>query len=411
MTFKELDHILPDKNSALLFFKATEASLFIEWALPLLEKGYSVGIGTNKQLENTATPYSKTPWKGVLLLHFLLQEASILCFSSGTTNAQKGIVRTFKSWQKSFCLMANIVKNKGHLTGIVLGALPFSLSLFGVMESLYRKKRPLLSNPQQFLKGTPRGQKKRYLLWITPMHCSFIVKAFAEGRMASQLSIQFVFVGGAYFSNQQRDQLQTVFPKAAIYSFYGTSETSFISIKPPTDKSESVGTICQGVKVSIRNTKNKSLAKYTKGYIWVAGAHLFSNYIHNNLNNNSLENYFLTNDLGYVDTKNRLFFAGRASENLSICGHKIDLHALERWYKSSLNRETLALFAVPHASKENKLVLVLSARLSSVQWRNLKAKALAALGPQGTVSKWCFCPDWPQTTNGKIDRKALKKFL
>ena len=80
MTFKELDHILPDKNSALLFFKATEASLFIEWALPLLEKVYSVGIGTNKQLENTATPYSKTPWKGVLLLHFLLQEASILCF-------------------------------------------------------------------------------------------------------------------------------------------------------------------------------------------------------------------------------------------------------------------------------------------------------------------------------------------
>ena len=282
MTFKELDHILPDKNSALLFFKATEASLFIEWALPLLEEGYSVGIGTNKQLENTATPYSKTPWKGVYLLHCPLQEVSILCFSSGTTNAQKGIVRTFKSWQKSFYLIVNIMGGQCSHNGIVLGALHFSLSLFGIMESLYRGKNAIVSNPKELLKGSPCEEKKTFVLWATPLHCSFFINAYATGHMTPQLNVQFIFIGGAHFSNQQRDQLQTVFPKAAIYSFYGTSETSFISIKPPTDKSESVGTICQGVKVSIRNTKNKSLAKYTKGYIWVAGAHLFSNYIHNN---------------------------------------------------------------------------------------------------------------------------------
>ena len=98
MTLKELQHLLPDKSAALLFFEVTAAPLFLEWALPLLKKRYSVGIGTKKQLENTAIPYSKTPWKGIYLLHCPLQEASILCFSSGTINAQKGIVRTYKSW-------------------------------------------------------------------------------------------------------------------------------------------------------------------------------------------------------------------------------------------------------------------------------------------------------------------------
>ncbi len=411
MTFDNLQQLLPDKHAALLFFVSSEKEIFLKYAIPLLTNGYSVGIGTKGQLNRMHISFLPTHRKGLYLLPISIQEASILCFSSGTINNEKGILRTFKSWQQSFSLMSAIIGSNHSPRGIVMGALPYSLSLFGAMESLYRKKQPLFFDLHQRNKWANCNENSNYILWLTPMHCTSLIKIFALNKKPLSTNIQFVFVGGAHFSNPQRDRLQAVFPNAKIYSFYGTSETSFISLKPPTDQSESVGTVCQGVAVSIRDEENQLVPPYSQGTIWVCSSQLFSGYIQSNIGIDIVDGAIATADIGYLDFENRLFFVGRKAHQLSICGHIMDIEMLEKWYKNVIETENLALLHQPHQTKENELILMLSKPISPKQWTAIKHKARATLGPQGVASKWRFCALWPITENGKLDRKVLSELL
>jgi len=172
-----------------------------------------------------------------------------------------------------------------------------------------------------------------------------------------------------------------------------------------------VGTVCQGVKVSIRDKENKMVPPNNKGIIWVRSSQLFSGYIQSNTRINVIDGAIATTDIGYLDNKNRLFFVGRKALQLSVCGHIMDIEVLEKWYKKVLETDHLAVLAKPHPTKENELTLMLSHPISPKQWTALKQKARATLGPQGVATKWRYCTVWPITENGKLDRKMLSKLL
>ena len=402
--------VLKPKNTILLF-NETQHHLFLNFAVPLIQSGISVGAISTGIIKSLKLNLQKTTIDGVFLATHDVPNPSILCFSSGTKNNQKGIVRTFESWQNSFALIQDEIAAFPDAKAIVLGTLPYSLTLFGAMESLQRGQQPLVFPNHELRYFTQLQSNQNYILWVTPLHCAFFVKALDKKHMQPIETIRYVFVGGAQFSNRQRDALQNVFPNAKIYSFYGASETSFIAVKHPNDNSKSVGSICKGVQVAILDKQNQKCSKNEIGNIWVNTKDAFKSYIQKSLKIYKLDNFISINDRGFLDDQNRLFFSGRAERHISISGHIIDLYALEIWYKKALATETLAILAKPNELKENELFLMTSKQLSKPDWQSLKNSAYDTLGAQGVPKKWLHCHTWPLLANGKTDIKTLEKWL
>lgn len=406
-----LKHIVSDPKNTFLLFDETQHPLFLKYATPLIQSGISVGPISSSIIKSLGLNINKTTVNGVYTVKHEVSKPSILCFSSGTKNQQKGIIRSFESWKNSFALIADQITDFPDVKGLVMGALPYSLSLFGAMESLQRGQQPQVFPNHEIRHFTKLASNQNYMLWATPLHCMFFVKAFAKNQMEAIHAVRYLFVGGAKFSNQQRNKVQNVFPNAKIYSFYGASETSFITLKHPNENNKSVGEICKNVEVAILDEYNQKVPNHTIGTIWIKSKDVFSSYLQNTLKTNELNGFISTKDKGYVGYKNRLFFSGRPDRHISVSGHVIDLDALESWYKELLETETLVLLSKPNEIKENIIVLLTNEKRSAEVWQTLKKKAHDTLGPQGVPKKWIFCDIWPMLANGKADIKTLTKWL
>ena len=406
-----LQHIVSEPKNTFLLFDESQHGLFLESAMPLIQSGISVGAISSDIVKSLGLTVDKTAVKGIYTTEYSLSKPSILCFSSGTKNNQKGIVRTFESWGNSFALIAAILAASSDLKGIVLGALPYSLSLFGAMESLHRGQKPQVFPNHEIRHFTKLDANQNYILWATPLHCTFFVKAFANKQMQAIHTVRYLFVGGANFSNRQRSDVQNVFPNAKIYSFYGASETSFVAIKQPDDNGKSVGEICKNVAVAVLDKHNQKVPNNTVGTIWVKSSDAFLSYFQKTLKINKLNGFISTKDKGFIGDKNRLFFTGRPDRHVSISGHIIDLNALELWYKELLATETLVLISQPNELKENELVLLTAEKRSAKVWQSIHKTAHDTLGAQGVPKKWVHCPTWPMLANGKTDVKSLMKWL
>ncbi len=278
-------------------------------------------------------------------------------------------------------------------------------------ESLFREKEPLLIPTEDLRWFHSINPKEEYILWITPLHAAFLIKAHGQRQFSPTHNIRFIFVGGAHFSTKQRRMLQHVFPNALIYSFYGTSETSFISVKDPKNTTESVGRICENVSTLVLDDDKQPVAHYTTGNLWIKSNQIFSNYIDKSLKINQLNGYICTHDRGFVSDDNQLYFVGRNGRQISISGHNIDLDSLEQWYKDTLSVETLALIPISSHNKEHHLVLVTTQQINDMTWKLLKRKALQTLGTQGVAKKRVLCNTWPTLQSGKVDVKALENLL
>ena len=404
----QIQHRFPDPKLQILLFEEPATSLFLTHALPLLQANYSIGAMGLKIKEQLEAKLEATPISGVYSYAINLSDPSILCFSSGTLDQHKGILRTYKSWATSFALVGRYISPKKKLKGIVLGSLPYSLSLFGAMESLQRGVHPLVFSSEKLRFFDVLEENTSYLLWLTPVHCSFYIQALKDQKIVSEKRITTIFVGGAFFSNAQRTELQQVFPDAKIYSFFGTSETSFISLKSPEDTTDSVGVICPEVAVECRDEKHTLVPPNEQGTLWVKSSQNFTKYLDNTIAHEERNGYISVHDSGYIDKTNRLYFRGRKGRTVSISGHIVYLDSLELWFKEELGKEQLALIARPHTKKEHELLLYISEDIAPSTWKELKKKAQNTFGNQGVPKTWIHRTKWPMLENGKTDYNALQ---
>lgn len=194
-----LKSLLKNSQTHFLLFDERQHSLMLSYGLALLESGYNIGAISTKTKPLLQQHLQQSALNGIYLYPFRVKEPSILSFSSGTLNQQKGIVRTYKSWKNSFKLITNILKDIPNLRGTVIGSLPYSLSLFGIMESLYREITPIIL-PNMYVQLLERRlEKQKSLLWLTPLSLLFLYQSLQRTSDGSPLSSVLCFCWGSLF--------------------------------------------------------------------------------------------------------------------------------------------------------------------------------------------------------------------
>jgi long-chain acyl-CoA synthetase len=291
---------------------------------------------------------------------------NFITFSSGTTCAPKAILRSPKSWIFSFG------KTGVKLTDSVaiLGHLSHSLALYAACEAMqigaqmnYCGMRPC---------GTPT------VIYATPTLLKLVYK-----NNKVYLQVRLIFIGGGHFSAADKSFCDERFPNADVRIFYGTAETSFITISDRKTPNGSVGRAFNGVKIQ---TKNEVISVETP---MLAIKCMNSTKIFGD------NTPFATGELGWIDKNGFVYIHGRSDRAVKIADKMIHLDVLENDLMSIKGIKNAGVITLPDIKRGQRA-------FGAVIGNDAKH-------PQ--ISNILQLTKWPQLLSGKTDYLKLKEIL
>ncbi len=286
-----------------------------------------------------------------------------ITFTSGSTNQPKAILRNPDSWIYSF--YRNGIRPDD--TVAVIGNLAHSLPHYAATEAMHIGANVLFC-PKR-LTGTPT------VVYATPTQLRLVLNVFTTTRMA--------MIGGGHFTSTDRAHCARIFPNADLRIFYGTAETSFISIADENTPDGSVGRAYDGVEISVLNGEiNVSTPMMAIGYLDKKKA--FDHRVP-----------FATGEVGEIGAQGNLYLQGRADRRVTIADKSVHLDAIEA--------DLMAMDGITHAGV---IALPDSARglraFAGVRGSNVDHPMLGGV---------LVLDDWPQLLSGKTDYVRLKQIL
>ncbi|WP_428029079.1 AMP-binding protein [Ancylobacter sp.] len=327
-------------------------------------------------------------------------------FTSGTTGVPKGYRRSHGSWVDSF--EASEVEFGLSERDVVLapGGLAASLHLYGVVHALHIGASAVMMrqfHPRRGLRLIARHDVTA--LYATPTQLQMLLEAGAGERFPT---LRLLMVSGAKWRPETRAATQALFPNAGIAEFYGASETSFITIAHPQEPVPpgSVGRPAHGVALRIRDGAGRDLPTGEAGAIWVGSSMLFDAYACGAASETRREGGFLTiGDHGRLDEAGFLYLHGREKRMLVTSGMNVYPEEVEAVLASLSGIEEAAVFGLPDERRGVELVAVLRGRFEEAP---LRAACRALLPASKLPRRFLALDDWPRTSGGKADLRALE---
>ncbi len=354
------------------------------------------------------------PYKYALSTNDTPIGAHLLCCTSGTSDTPKMALRTYESWKQTFIMQRKKVPYHLDAKVTIVGKLSHSLHSYAALESLDRNKTPNII--KKFLPNTILKIFKNQateITYLTPEQLNIILKwADYKKDITPIHSMQYVFIGGSKFTTQSINDFYTLFPKATIIEFFGSTETSYITMRTSADAVKSVGKACDGVEIKIMDDNGIQCKNRTEGFIWIKSPMLYERYILGEDKNTKRHNGFLTiGDKGYLDKEGNLFFTGRHGRMITIGGENVFLDSMEKNISMFITNMEYSIVPCYDARKGNKLVIATSEKISTKQEIDILKKLRSQYGALKTPKKIIHVKDWPYLPSGKTDRQALKKLI
>ena len=153
------------------------------------------------------------------------------CRTSGTSGMAKTIRRTQRSWIACFRVNQALWSIGPADRYAVLGQLDHSLSLYGALEAAHLgADLHLLSGLRPDRQRKALSGRRVSVLYATPTQIRMLAEVPARGRPVAVASMRLVLVGGSKLDEATMCAAGEVFPDAEIREFYGSAESSFVTI-------------------------------------------------------------------------------------------------------------------------------------------------------------------------------------
>ena len=340
-------------------------------------------------------------------------EPRFQCLSSGSTGLPRRIARTHKSWIKSFERNAELLSITFDDSYAVLGDLVHSLSLYAVLEALF------LGCDLHLLTGVMPGRQLNALsnsritvIYATPAQIRLLGQVHGRIRDARLESVRLVLIGGSKLDRGTAELCRQMFPNAGIREFYGSSETSFVTMSLPGSPPGSVGLPYPEVEISIREEGGKLGAPGQLGEIWVRSPFVFLGYTSGDPGRTQWNDGFLTvGERGWLDGNGFLFIAGRRDRMVTVADQNVYPEEIENFLLGLPGVEQAAVVSFPDPMRGNRLVAVINAKAQGPTSDGVISECRSALGTLKTPKHVRFLDDWPMLRSGKTDFGKLKRLV
>lgn len=335
--------------------------------------------------------------------------ARLVCFTSGSSGKAKGILRSYESWLRTFELQRNTLSYNANASVLIVGNLAHSLHLYGAMEALDRGVVPIILDkfsPRQVADACRTFALE--MIYATPAHLNLMIAYGRKKPVPPLPSVTHILAGGAKLDEKRLSQLAALFPHAQIVEFFGTTETSYITMKSPDSPTGSVGKALAGVTLRITDAQGQILPPGREGMLWVYSDMLFEDYVFGEDPNTRWHDGFLTvGDQGYVDPDGNLFFTARIGSMVTIAGENVFLDHVERRLHARVQAGESAILPIEDPLRGRRLVAVTQFEMPRGQAGAILRSLRDEFGPLKSPKSLIHMKDWPFLPSGKTDRQTL----
>ncbi|WP_157972232.1 non-ribosomal peptide synthetase [Pleomorphovibrio marinus] len=353
-----------------------------------------------------------------------------IIYTSGSTGKPKGVVLTHNNlinFVESFPLHIGISQNDKILSvssvsfdiGILETLLPlvFGASL-RIMDQMARKE------PSAILEQLEDDEVT--LMFATPTHWKMLLAYGWEKPFTKLKAIS----GGEPLKAKVADQLNKLCKE--VWNIYGPTETTIFSTLKRIQKGDdsiTVGMPIHNTEIMVLDEHQEVLPRGNKGEVTIAGAGVAASYL--NRKELSLARFiahplqanraaYLTGDMGYINQDGELVILGRMDHQVKIDGYRVELGEIEESLKGfpaveeaivtlKKNHEGLS-YLIAFLRLKGKQEEAFTPRLLEQKQQQFFQSQLKGSLPHYMVpTHYVEVPNFPITTNGKIDRIKLEQ--
>lgn len=332
-------------------------------------------------------------------------------FTSGTTGIPKAFLRAHFSWIKSFSSSEINLELSASDEVLIPGTLVHSHFLYGAICTLYLGGTLYLLDSFSPIKAID---------WIEEYSINVIytvptmIEAITGRDELIEKSIK-VISSGAKWSCTSQHKLRQRFATVEVFEFYGASELSFVTYlndRWNQEKPNSVGKVCDGVKLEIRDSKGCKVANGVIGKIYVKSPLLFAGYVQEHTDRlhtlRDEEGWVTVDDIGYIDHGGFLYLVAREKNMIISGGENVYPEEIEAVLLLHPSVKNVAVIGVEDSYWGQIPVAFIQGNVSKKDLRKLCQKHLSTFK---YPRKWYFIEALPVTSSGKIASSELIKLL
>ncbi|WP_375413898.1 amino acid adenylation domain-containing protein [uncultured Bradyrhizobium sp.] len=354
--------------------------------------------------------------------------AAYIIYTSGTTGTPKGVqvgqaaLLNYAGW-----LARDLGITAADRTALVTSAaydlgytgLFGSLLLGGCLSLIGEDER---RDPQHVIEIF----RSHRLSWLkaTPSFLSMLLTEAAELSAAQDLRL--VLLGGEPQRFADLRRLKETLPGVTIFNHYGPTEATIGCIAgridddllADRDPPQRLGRPIAGAQVILCDQAMMPVPPGTPGELIVAGAGLADRYV--GAGGRDAERFvnpaclggvraYRTGDWGEWLADGSIAFHGRRDDQIKVRGHRVTLGGIERVLAGIAGIRECAVVAETSAAGETELIAFVVPKPGSTLSAADLRTALSANLPEPMVpSRFVLLSRLPLTTNGKVDRAALR---
>jgi len=331
-----------------------------------------------------------------------------IIFTSGSSAKPKGVKLSFNSFYQSGLIGDTILK---HSTGDRWFA---SLPFYHVGGFSILTRALLFSVPIIIPRSVQTDELIKSINEFNPTLTSFVstqLKRLVDKKFKPNPELKNVLLGGGYISNELIKQAIEIGWK--ITKVYGSTETtSFVTALSPEDfksKPGSAGKPIAPNKINIVDENNNTLAENITGEVLISSPSLMQGYLNAQDEDKTKNEYFHSNDIGFIDDGGYLFLESRKSDIIISGGENINAFEVEKEILQHSSIRETAVFPLKSDEWGETVAaaIMLNEGINNFRIEELKTFLKNKLADFKIPKKIFIVQELPKTELGKVEKKKL----
>ena len=426
----KLNFILNDSGAKMI---VTESRLIDELSIALegLQEIQQIIISENSQQNNNSglkyTNFDKTISDGNLsveLPRIIPNDLAALIYTSGSTGFPKGIMMTHQSMVFTSWSLIEYLRLTENERIILVLPLAFDYGLYQLIMAITIGGTLIIEQSFSF---PPTIFRQIDLLKPTvfPGVPSLYAMMIATHRKTGITfdCIQKITNTAAALPEEFVTDLKKIFPNAFIFKMYGLTECKRVCYLEPElidSKPNSVGKAIPGTEVFLLSPEGEPVSPGEAGILHIRGPHVMAGYWKNEelsremLKPGSIpgERILCAHDLFKMDEEGFLYFLGRNDDIIKTRGEKVSPVEVENAiYKIEGIKEVVVIGMPEVILGESIIAFVTTYDHLLINETEIHRQCIANLEAFMVPQKIIMLAKMPKSSNGKIDKAALKKIL
>lgn len=427
----KLKYILNDSGAKILI----TAALYKKEFLPALEDSRNIQeviiSGDFKQEETTslfqvinfgnAIAKNETEFVSPQVIP---NDLAALIYTSGSTGFPKGVMMTHQSMVFASWSLIQYLRLTENERIVLLLPLAFDYGLYQLLMAITIGGTLIVEQNFIFLASIFENIEK-YKPTVFP-GVPTIYAMMIEANKKNKISfdcIEKITSTAADLPAEFMPDLQKIFPNALIYKMYGLTECKRVCYLEPeliNSKPASVGKAIPGTEVFLLSPDGDPVPVGEPGILHIRGPHVMLGYWKNDELSEAMlkpgklpgERILCSNDWFKKDDDGDLYFLGRNDDIIKTRGEKVSPIEVENIIYSIEGVKEVVVFGIPDKVMGESIVAYVTTNgTAEVNEKIIQRKCMSQLEPFMVPSKIFLIAEMPKSTNGKIDKKELKKNL